>query len=210
MADVVEGEIRVNGLDILNSGLSKKTTRKMLGMISQEPTVFEATVRYNMDPLDEFTDAECFAALELSYFTTAIKGDSDPQIDSDSEAQSAYSLLQREISSDSLTLGQRQLLCLARVLLRKPAVVVCDEATASCDDGTDQAVQRALRQYVTEVNPTCCLLTIAHRLGTIRDYDQVLVMAAGKVVERGCPDELVEVEDSIFGRMVRLAQESAQ
>ena len=97
--------------------------------------------------------------------------------------------LQSKIDNNSISVGERQLLCLARVVLRQPEFLVCDEATASCDLETDQMIQKALRDWLAATK--CCVLTIAHRLETIADYDQIIFLDKGVVVENGSVPELM-------------------
>ena len=98
----------------------------------------------------------------------------------------------------NLSAGQRQLVCLGRALLKNSRVLVMDEATASCDPETDNLIQRTVRSHFRDVT----ILTIAHRLPTIIDYDKVLVMADGRVAEYGAPGELLSQRDGLFSHMV--------
>ena len=105
-----------------------------------------------------------------------------------------------EDSGSNLSVGERQLLCLARVLLRSPSVLLCDEATASVDQETDKKVQTSIRTWLRDKNPRCCVLTIAHRLETIRDYDQVIFLDRGRIREMGSVEELIAVGHGGGGR----------
>ncbi|CAD7948623.1 unnamed protein product [Amoebophrya sp. A25] len=161
--------------------------RRMCGIITQDPVVFggDTTIRYNLDPFLEFSDEDCQSALDA--------------------AQLGKRLKLSDIVDDgaaNLSLGERQLLCLARVLLRRPKLLVCDEATASCDARTDKQVQEAISHWVRVKNPDCCVLTVAHRLDTIVDYDRILVLEKGRIAEVGTVPELLRVENGYFAKLV--------
>lgn len=172
MAELIYGEIWLNGVNLLS--LPVDVSRKKCGIITQDPLVFKAPVRYNMDPFGEYTDDELNYALKLAGL-----GNSNINLD-----------FQIEESGANMSIGERQLLCLARVVVRKPEVLICDEATASCDLETDAEVQKSIRFWL-ESNPECCVLTIAHRLETIADYDLCLVLNHGEMVEFGPIPELI-------------------
>merc|ERR1719243_274332 len=103
---------------------------------------------------------------------------------------------------ENLSVGTAQLLCLARVLLKKPKVLFMDEATASVDTETDRLVQETIRQKGV-LPPNCSIVTVAHRLHTVIDYDKVVVLSRGKVVEEGAPHELLQIEQGHFAGFVR-------
>lgn len=141
-------------------------------IIPQDPHLFAGNVRSNVDPLGEHTDTEIRSVLQSMQ-----NDDSDGNyFDLDKEA-------------GDLSRGQSQLLCVARGLLRKTPILVLDEATANIDHDTDKAIQRGLGAFVARGDTT--VITIAHRLLTIADYDRVLVLDAGRVVEEGGIKELL-------------------
>ncbi|KAK6512549.1 hypothetical protein TWF481_001434 [Arthrobotrys musiformis] len=200
-----EGSIVIDGLDISN--ISLKELRSRLAIIPQDPVLFSGTIRSNLDPFDEHSDEECRNALERVNLVNTSSGTATPTGNASGTATpgaasttstgntankntNIFSSLDSKVSEGGLNLsqGQRQLLCLARVILTGASILVMDEATSSIDHETDAKIQEAIR----ETNYT--VITIAHRLNTIMDYDRVLVLEAGKVVEFGSPKELLEVE----------------
>jgi ABC-type multidrug transport system fused ATPase/permease subunit len=186
MAQQINGRIVLNGVNLLD--LNVDDARRRCGIITQDPVVFGDSVRYNLDPFREFSDEECVESLRLSGLEKRL---------------SLSDLL--EDGGSNLSVGERQLLCLARVLLRRPQLLICDEATASCDLETDAFIQRSIRSWLVERNSDCCVLTIAHRLETIADYDKVLFLENGHVGEFGATRELVKREDGKFRQLVASA-----
>jgi len=152
--------------------------------------LFSASLRFNVDPFDEYSDEDVRAALcraELGALLKTLPG--------------GLSEVLAEGGSN-LSVGQRQLVCIARALLRKPKVLVLDEATASIDNETDAAIQKQIRTGFAESTT----LTIAHRLHTILDSDRVLVLDDGKVLEYDAPSVLLAKEDSQFKALVEAAK----
>ncbi|KAF3938774.1 hypothetical protein ABW19_dt0201520 [Dactylella cylindrospora] len=202
-----EGSIVIDGIDI--SKITLKDLRSRLAIIPQDPVLFSGTIRSNLDPFDEHTDEECRNALASVNLintsaapTAPTSGTSTPNpsgatTPSASGNTNVFASLDSKVSEGGLNLsqGQRQLLCLARVILTGASILVMDEATSSIDHETDAKIQEAIR----ETNYT--VITIAHRLNTIMDYDRVLVLEAGKVVEYGAPKELLDVNDGKFKGM---------
>lgn len=144
-------------------------------------------MRSNLDPFGEHDDAALWRALEEAHLK--------PAVTSLSGALDAIV----EDNGANFSVGQRQLLCLARVLLKRPKVLVLDEATSSVDEQTDQLIQATIRTAFRD----CTILTIAHRLGTIADGDKVLVLGDGRKLEYGTPTELELDEGSEFAAMMR-------
>ncbi|KAG0462967.1 hypothetical protein HPP92_021443 [Vanilla planifolia] len=178
------GEISIDGINISRIGLLDLRTR--LSIIPQEPTMFEGSVRSNLDPLEEYTDDQIWEALDRCQLGEEIrykKGKLDsPVIE----------------GGENWSLGQRQLFCLGRVLLRKSKILVLDEATASVDATTDNQIQIALKRYF----PDSTIITVAHRIATILDSDCVLVLDNGRAVEYDSPTKLLENKDSAFSKLV--------
>ncbi|KAF9909340.1 hypothetical protein EC991_008725 [Linnemannia zychae] len=183
------GSIEIDGVDISTLGL--KTLRQHLSIIPQDPTLFAGTLRDNLDPLHQSTDADLWTALERAHLKDHIS--SLPQG------------LSFEVSSngENFSMGQRSLICLARALLRKTKILVLDEATASVDVETDELIQQTIREEFKDRT----ILTIAHRIKTVMDCDRVLVLEGGKVEEFEAPGVLVQRREGLFFRLAEQAGE---
>jgi len=182
LVELRAGVIRIDGLDIASVGLH--TLRGRLAIVSQEPVLFAGPLLGYLDPFGKHTEEAVWRALEQVNLKHTFAAKSDG--------------LRAQLAEDgaNLSQGQRQLVSLARVLLCQARVVVMDEATAAMDDETDYVVQRTVRQSFKDST----LLIIAHRIKTIIDCDQILVLDAGKCVEQGPPRELLEQPHSIFAQ----------
>ncbi|ORZ36252.1 P-loop containing nucleoside triphosphate hydrolase protein [Catenaria anguillulae PL171] len=170
------GELYLDGHP--TSTLTLEELRKQLALIPQLPVLFRGTLRANLDPTNSYTDTELWHALErveLKAIVESLDGKLDSTVD---------------YGGQNYSTGHRQLLCLARALLRNAKVLVCDEATANIDVRSDEVVQHALK---TQVAPDTLVLTVAHRLATVVDYDRILVVDAGRVIEQGHPHELLSM-----------------
>jgi len=280
-ADEVTGRITLNGVELLN-GIDPST--RDIGILTQEPFIFDsgdhATVRYNLDPFEKFTDDECIEALrQASVFpellvstpensenpmNSLIAKSKNPTLSKKFRTLTPFeqSILDSRISTESssggsaaaapaaataagggdnkkanmetaklsedefngtresaenivtntivLSQGQKQLLCLARIFLQSPKLLICDEATAYVDEATDAKIQKQLRQWL-EKNKESCILTVAHRLETIADYEQIVVMSEGRVGEVGSVDELMgNSETGMFFELVAAAGEKTR
>ncbi|XP_050740738.1 multidrug resistance-associated protein 1 isoform X5 [Drosophila biarmipes] len=179
------GRISIDGVDIATMGLHMLRSR--LTIIPQDPVLFSGSLRINLDPFEIKTDDEIWKALELSHLKTFVK--------------SLAAGLNHEIAEggENLSVGQRQLVCLARALLRKTKVLVLDEATAAVDLETDDLIQKTIRTEFKE----CTVLTIAHRLNTILDSDKVIVLDKGQITEFASPTELLDNPKSAFYSMAK-------
>ncbi|XP_076331066.1 multidrug resistance-associated protein 1-like isoform X3 [Tachypleus tridentatus] len=179
------GSIYIDEHDISTIGLHD--LRSKLAVIPQDPVLFTGTLRVNLDPNKEFTDEQLWNALEHSHLK--------PYVISLSER------LEHHVAEggENLSVGQRQLICLARALLRKTKVLVLDEATAAVDLDTDRLIQNTIRNEFSQ----CTIITIAHRLNTIMDYDRVIIMDQGKIIETGPPKNLLAETGSVFYGMAR-------
>ncbi|XP_017069896.2 probable multidrug resistance-associated protein lethal(2)03659 [Drosophila eugracilis] len=180
-----EGAIIIDKRDTNDMGLHD--LRSKISIIPQEPVLFSGTMRYNLDPFEQYPDDKLWKALEEVHLKEEI-----------SELPTG---LQSAISEGgtNFSVGQRQLVCLARAILRENRILVMDEATANVDPQTDALIQATIRNKFKD----CTVLTIAHRLNTIMDSDKVLVLDAGQVVEFGSPYELLtESEAMVFHGMV--------
>ncbi|XP_065602612.1 ATP-binding cassette sub-family C member 2 [Cyrtonyx montezumae] len=178
------GKIIIDGLDIATIGLHD--LRQNLTIIPQDPVLFTGTLRMNLDPFDQYPDEEVWKALELAHLKTYV--------------QELPERLQHIVSEggENLSVGQRQLVCLARALLRKAKILILDEATAAVDLETDHLIQTTIRSAFAD----CTVLTIAHRLHTIMDSNRVMVMHAGKIVEYDSPEKLLQ-KQGVFSAMAK-------
>uniref|UniRef100_A0AAY4E5D3 Uncharacterized protein n=1 Tax=Denticeps clupeoides TaxID=299321 RepID=A0AAY4E5D3_9TELE len=178
--EAAEGGIFVDGVDIATIGLHDLRSR--LTIIPQDPVLFSGTLRMNLDPFEKFSDEDIWRALELSHLKEFASSLSDG--------------LQHEVSEggENLSVGQRQLLCLARALLRKSRILILDEATAAVDLETDDLIQKTIRQEFSH----CTVLTIAHRLNTILDSSRIMVLDAGRIVEFDTPSALFEKQGHFY------------
>ncbi|KAI2623116.1 P-loop containing nucleoside triphosphate hydrolase protein [Hypoxylon sp. NC1633] len=213
------GKILIDGVDIGTIGL--QDLREAITIVPQDPTLFTGTIRTNLDPFDLYTDEEIFTALrkvqligpyEWPTSTTQSLPPSQPnEVPDDQTAatpttptvtnKNIFLDLSSSVaeSGTNLSQGQRQLLCLARAMLKDPKVLVMDEATASIDYATDSKIQETIRDLKSTI------ITIAHRLATIVDYDKVLVLDHGAVVEYGHPHELLQKEEGSFKSMCEMS-----
>nr|XP_034896796.1 ABC transporter C family member 2-like isoform X3 [Populus alba] len=183
--ELERGRILIDDCDIAKFGLMD--LRKVLGIIPQSPVLFSGTVRFNLDPFSEHNDADLWEALERAHLKDVIRRNS---LGLDSEVTEA---------GDNFSVGQRQLLSLARALLRRSKILVLDEATAAVDVRTDALIQKTIREEFR----SCTMLIIAHRLNTIIDCDRVILLDSGRVLEYDTPEELLSKEDSAFSKMVQ-------
>ncbi|KAI1824635.1 ABC transporter family protein [Xylaria intraflava] len=188
LVEISGGHITIDGIDIATIGLHDLRSR--LAIIPQDPTLFHGTVRSNLDPFSEHSDLELWSALRQADLVT----DAEPNARDPGRIH-----LDSVVEEDGLnfSLGQRQLMALARALVRGSRIIVCDEATSSVDMETDDKIQRTMAAGFKGRT----LLCIAHRLRTIIGYDRICVMDAGRIAELGTPLELWEIEDGIFRGM---------
>ncbi|XP_031616914.1 multidrug resistance-associated protein 1 isoform X6 [Contarinia nasturtii] len=179
------GSIVIDGEDISKLGLH--TLRSRLTIIPQDPVLFSGSLRLNLDPFGQKSDEEVWRALELAHLKAFVKG--------------LTAGLNHEVTEggENLSVGQRQLVCLARALLRKTKVLILDEATAAVDLETDDLIQKTIRSEFND----CTILTIAHRLNTIIDADKIIVLDKGHVAEFDSPDKLLANKKSAFYSMAK-------
>ncbi|KAM5199046.1 ATP-binding cassette sub-family C member 6 isoform 2-T2 [Hipposideros larvatus] len=186
LLEAAEGGVWIDEVPIAQVGLH--TLRSRITIIPQDPILFPGSLRMNLDMLHEHTDEAIWAALETVQLRALVAG---------LPGQLQYECTDQ---GDDLSLGQKQLLCLARALLRNTQVLILDEAMAAVDPGTEVQMQAALRGWFAG----CTVLHIAHRLRSVMDCDRVLVMEKGQVAESGSPAQLLAQK----GLFYRLAQES--
>ncbi|XP_026805613.1 probable multidrug resistance-associated protein lethal(2)03659 [Rhopalosiphum maidis] len=179
-----EGNITIDNIEIHEIGLHD--LRSKISIIPQEPILFSGSMRKNLDPLNEYPDHVLWNALEDVELKTIVKDLPDGLNSKMSEGGSNFSV------------GQRQLVCLARAIVRCNKILVLDEATANVDSQTDALIQKTIRNKFR----SCTVLTIAHRLNTVMDSDRVLVMDDGTMVEFDHPYNLLTNKDGFFYKMV--------
>jgi ABC-type multidrug transport system fused ATPase/permease subunit len=189
--ELAGGRITIDGVDIATLGLHDLRSR--LTIIPQDPVLFSGTLRYNLDPTGAISTADLWRSLERVRLSDKMRAD-----------PAGLDLRVAE-GGENFSVGERQLLCMARALLRGTRVVILDEATASIDSESDAIIQRMVREELRE----CTVITIAHRLHTIIDYDRILVLDAGAVAEFGPPQTLLATEGSHFRRLWEQAQQDA-
>ncbi|XP_024538492.1 canalicular multispecific organic anion transporter 1 [Selaginella moellendorffii] len=180
------GTILVDDIDIKTIELDD--LRQRLSIIPQDPVLFSGTLRFNMDPFGKNDDREIHEALTRAHFSST---QSYKNFDNGLDGQITS-------SGTNFSVGERQLLCLARSLLRKSKILIMDEATAAVDNDTDQIIQATIRASFQD----CTVLTVAHRIQTIIDNDRVLVMEAGRIAEFDTPKNLLKLTDGLFFNMV--------
>ncbi|TYI53568.1 hypothetical protein E1A91_D11G013800v1 [Gossypium mustelinum] len=185
LVEPAAGKIVVDGIDISTIGLHDLRSR--FGIIPQDPTLFNGTVRYNLDPLSQHTDQEIWEVLDKCQLREAVQ----------EKEEGLYSLVVEDGSNWSM--GQRQLFCLGRALLRRSRVLVLDEATASIDNATDLILQRTICAEFAD----CTVISVAHRIPTVMDCTMVLAISDGKLMEYDEPTKLMEREGSLFGQLVK-------
>ncbi|CAD6587814.1 MAG: hypothetical protein CYPHOPRED_004148, partial [Cyphobasidiales sp. Tagirdzhanova-0007] len=185
-----EGTITIDGLDIGKIGL--QDLRSRLTIIPQDPTILSGTIRSTLDPLDEYPDHEIFDALKRARLLPA---EPVPMEDEEGNFNPFYNL-ETEVSEQgqNFSAGERQLLCLARALLKQHPLILMDEATSSVDYETDTLITATIAEEFKHSS----LLVIAHRLRTVIGFDKILVLDIGRVVEFDSPAKLIADSNSRF------------
>ncbi|CEF71344.1 ATP-binding cassette sub-family C member 8 [Strongyloides ratti] len=187
IVEIDSGSIIIDGIDISKIGLNDLRSR--ITIVPQDPMLFSGKLRDNLDPFYNYDDDCIWRALQLTHldaFVTALPNQLDHQIAE---------------SGNNLSVGQRQLLCLARALLRKSTILLLDEASASVDVETDQLIQKTIQEQFN----SCTVLTIAHRLNTIKNSDKILVLDKGCVAEFDTPEKLLANPNGIFRSLMKEA-----
>ncbi|KAL3658768.1 hypothetical protein V7S43_016137 [Phytophthora oleae] len=179
------GTVWIDGLDIQKVKLNN--LRRSLAIIPQDPVLFSGTLRENLDPFGAYSDADMWLVLQQVHLADAV-----------AKWGSGLDFIVSE-AGNNLSVGQRQLLCIGRALLKNSKIVVLDEATASVDSATDNLIQATIKQ--TFVDKT--VLTIAHRIDTILHCDKIAVMDSGQVAEFAAPAELLARPKSAFAALVK-------
>ncbi|XP_028333034.1 canalicular multispecific organic anion transporter 2 isoform X2 [Gouania willdenowi] len=184
LLEAAAGEIIIDQVKISEIGLHD--LRSKLTIIPQEPVLFSGTLRMNLDPFDMYSDEEVWKVLEHSHLHRFVSN------------HTAKLELECVEGGENLSVGQRQLVCLGRALLRKTRILVLDEATAAIDLETDDLIQSTIRTQFE----SCTVFTIAHRLNTIMDYTRVLVLDQGQIAEFDTPSNLI-AQRGIFYSMAK-------
>uniref|UniRef100_A0A673LSB3 Multidrug resistance-associated protein 4 n=1 Tax=Sinocyclocheilus rhinocerous TaxID=307959 RepID=A0A673LSB3_9TELE len=180
-----EGKIIVDR--VLTSEIGLHDLRQKMSIIPQDPVLFTGTMRKNLDPFSQHSDRDLWNALEEVQLKAAVE-----ELPNKLETELAE-------SGSNFSMGQRQLVCLARAILRKNRILIIDEATANVDPRTDELIQKTIRDKFKE----CTVLTIAHRLNTIIDSDRILVLDEGRIHEYDAPHVLLQNQNGIFYKMVQ-------
>uniref|UniRef100_A0A8C3MV25 ABC-type glutathione-S-conjugate transporter n=1 Tax=Geospiza parvula TaxID=87175 RepID=A0A8C3MV25_GEOPR len=186
LVEAAEGAILIDGQDIAQLGLHDLRTK--ITVIPQDPVLFSGSLRMNLDPLNQYTDADIWTALELTQLKNFV---------ADLPEQLEYKCTDQ---GENLSTGQKQLLCLARALLQKAKILILDEATAAVDLETDAQIQCMLRTQFRDST----VLTVAHRVNTVLDCDRILVLENGRIAEFDTPEHLIAQK----GLFYRLMEES--
>uniref|UniRef100_A0A674EGC0 Cystic fibrosis transmembrane conductance regulator n=1 Tax=Salmo trutta TaxID=8032 RepID=A0A674EGC0_SALTR len=180
-----EGRIYIDG--VLTSEIGLHDLRQKMSIIPQDPVLFTGTMRKNLDPFSQHSDEDLWNALQEVQLKSVVE-----------ELPNKMETVLAE-SGSNFSVGQRQLVCLARAVLRKNRILIIDEATANVDPRTDELIQKTIRDKFRE----CTVLTIAHRLNTIIDSDRILVLDAGQIHAYDEPYTLLQNPDGIFFKMVQ-------
>ncbi|EPS73599.1 hypothetical protein M569_01152, partial [Genlisea aurea] len=185
IVELDKGRISIDGFDVAKFGV--RDVRQVLCIIPQSPVLFSGSIRFNLDPFGEHSDPDLWEALERAHLKAAVRRNA---LGLDAEVLEA---------GENFSVGQRQLLSLARALLRRSKILVLDEATAAVDVRTDALIQKTIRKEFK----SCTMLTIAHRLNTVIDSDDILVLDHGQLIEYGTPEKLLQSEATAFSNLVQ-------
>ena len=176
--EATSGQILIDDIDISLIGLS--LLRSIITVIPQDPTLIEGSLRENLDPSGKFNDDSMIESLKLMGLDYLLEDD-------------GLNFMVKE-SGDNLSSGERQLICMVRAMIRKSKIIIMDEATSSIDYNTEQLIQNGVMNNFKDST----VITIAHRIKTILEYDRILVFEQGQLVEQGSPKELIDKKQGIF------------
>ncbi|KAK3094333.1 hypothetical protein FSP39_000405 [Pinctada imbricata] len=185
LIEAAGGEINIDSLCIADIGLHD--LRSKITILPQDPILFSGSLKENLDPLNKYSDPEMWVAIERAHLKPYIM------------TQPAQLNMECGEGGSNFSVGQRQLVCLARTLLHKTKVLILDEATAAVDIETDELIQETIRTEFSE----CTVLTIAHRLNTVMDYDRIMVLDKGLIVEFDSPKVLLGKANGVFFKMAK-------
>ncbi|KAJ2177272.1 Multidrug resistance-associated protein 6 [Coemansia sp. RSA 551] len=201
MVEPAAGKIVIDGFDIATIGLHDLRSR--ISIIPQDPTLFYGSMRDNLDPMDEYTDEEVWAAIRATHIEGLLEKPTKKYVEDPGNNNMGVWIegvgLNKWVmySGNNFSVGERQLISLCRALLWKRKILILDEATANIDNKTDQLIQTVLHDKFKD----CTILTIAHRLNTVMDSDRILVMDQGTVAELDTPKNLL-ARDGPFTQLV--------
>lgn len=175
-----EGEILVDGVRV--QGINLKQSRRCFSVLDQTPFLFGATLRKNLDPLGMYQDAELWSALENVQLKVMVEN---------LEGKLEYELCEK---GENFSVGERQLICLTRTLLRRSKIIILDEPTAHVDPNTEETIWKIVNEKLKDAT----IITIAHRLNTVRDCDMILTLRNGEIAESGTFDYMLGQEGGVF------------
>ncbi|KIY70664.1 P-loop containing nucleoside triphosphate hydrolase protein [Cylindrobasidium torrendii FP15055 ss-10] len=193
---LTDGEMVYDGIE--TSALNLDAVRSNITIIPQMPELLSGTLRENLNPFEQYDDAMLNDALKAAGLTSIQAGLLEGRMTLDTEIASG---------GGNLSVGQRQILALARALVKRNKVLVLDEATSAIDDGTDEVIQASLR---TQLKKDTTVIIVAHRLQTIMDADKIMVLDAGRLVEFDSPKALLQAEGSLFRGMVERSKDKGR
>ena len=178
--EAYSGKIYIDGVDISKVGLQK--LRESITIIPQDSTLMDGTLRYNIDPIKAYSDNEIMHVMKKIGFDYILKQNKDG--------------LDQKISENgsNLSIGEKQLICITRAILRKSKIIVLDEATASIDYKTEEIIQKALNEILS----SSTMISIAHRIKTVINADKILVLENGEIIEFDTPENLLNNKKSYF------------
>jgi ABC-type multidrug transport system fused ATPase/permease subunit len=206
IVELAEGQIFIDGQDIRQVGLAK--LRSNIAVIPQDPVLYSGTVRNNLDPFQDFSDGKLLEVLRrVGLYSNKVSANSSSTSLSSLSQHSQHNARIRSLADgvteggSNFSVGQRQLLVIARALLHGSKVVIMDEATAAVDAKTDAAIQKVMREEFQQST----VITVAHRINTIMDSTHILVMSDGRASEFDTPKKLLE-RGGMFRDLVQAAQ----
>ena len=186
------GTVKIGSIP--TKSLSLEALRRHINVIPQDTMLFNGSVRMNLDPFGQADDAAIWSALERVQLKRRVVECSGETIVNGQAVRTSGLLAPVLEFGSNFSVGERQLLCLARAIIKPSQILVLDEATANVDTDTDAILQSVIREHFAH----CTVLTIAHRLNTIQSSDRLLVLEAGRVVEFGPPEELLRIEGGVY------------
>ena len=190
-----KGKIIIDDVNIEEISLNK--LRKNMCIVPQDPTLFESTVRDNVDPLKEFTDKQIYDILEELEFFESIKIKSKMIINKRKDFIHKCLNYKIKENGDNISLGNKQLLCFARAVLKNSKIIVMDEATSSLDQKTQGIILKIMDKYFKKST----IFSIAHRIESVLNFDRIMVLDEGKLKEFDKPSELLKDKNSIFFKL---------